>query len=363
MFAALSATFHAAAGVLRQALRDLLRPTSAAAGLARDAFRTRAELLAENALLRQQLIVARRTARRLQLTTKDRALMVLASAFCRTWRDATHIVSPNTVLRWHREGFRLLWKWKSERRRAAPPRVAESTIALIQRMARENRLWGAERIRGELLKLGIRVSKRTIQRHLRAPRPPGDGQSWRTFLHNHTVWACDFLQLHDVWFRTLFAFFIVDVNTKRVVHVGVTHSPTRTWVAQQLRNATPFCEGPELIIRDRDTKFGADFDRVARGVATRVIKCPVQSPLVNATCERFLGSVRRECLDHIIILGTRHLEASLGEYVAYFNASRPHQGLKQRIPVGSATLEDGATGAVSALPVLGGLHHDYRRAA
>lgn len=363
MLAALTAALRTAAGHLRDAVLDALRPTSAGAGLARDAFRTRAQLLAENALLRQQLIVARRTARRPQLTTKDRTLMVLVSAFCRTWRDATHIVSPNTVLRWHREGFRLLWKWKSKRRRATPPRVAESTIELIQRMARENRLWGAERIRGELMKLGIRVSKRTIQRHLRAPRPPGDGQSWRTFLQNHTVWSCDFLQLHDVWFRPLFAFFIVDVNTKRVVHVRVTRSPARTWVAQQLRDATPFGEGPEVIVRDRDGKFGADFDRVARGTGTRVIKCPVRSPLVNATCERFLGSVRRECLDHIVILGTRHLEATLGEYVAYFNASRPHQGLKQRVPVGSATVDDRATGAVTALPVLGGLHHDYRRAA
>ncbi len=363
MLATLIATFQAAAGRMREALRDLLRPTSAAAGLARDAFRTRADLLAENALLRQQLIVARRTARRPRLTTTDRALMVLVSALCRTWRDAMLIVSPNTVLRWHREGFRLLWKWKSKRPRAAPPRLAQSTIAIIQRMARENRLWGAERIRGELLKLGIRVSKRTIQRHLRAPRPPGDGQSWRTFLQNHTVWACDFLQLYDAWFLPLFAFFIVDVNTKRVVHVGITRSPSRAWVAQQLRNATPFGNSPELIIRDRDSKFGADFDRVARGVGTRVIKCPVRSPLVNATCERFLGSVRRECLDHIIILGTRHLDGTLREYVTYFNASRPHQALKQRIPVGSAVSQGVATGTVTANPILGGLHHDYRKAA
>jgi len=363
VFTALTTTLRAVASRLCVAVREALRPTSAAAGLARDAFRTRAQLLAENTLLRQQLIVARRTVRRPQLTTKDRALMVLASAFCRTWRDATLIVSPNTVLRWHREGFRLLWKWKSKRRRAAPPRIADSTIELVQRMARENRLWGAERIRGELLKLGIRVSKRTIQRLLRAPRPPGDRQSWRTFLRNHTVWACDFLQLYDVWFRPIFAFFIVDVNTKRVVHVGVTRSPARTWVAQQLRNATPFGEGPEFIVRDRDTKFGADFDRAAVGAGSRVIKCPVRSPLVNATCERFLGSVRRECLDHVIILGTGHLRSTLREYVDYFNGLRPHQGLKQRIPGGSAMPENVLPGTVTAIPVLGGLHHDYRRAA
>jgi putative transposase len=230
-------------------------------------------------------------------------------------------------------------------------------------MARENRLWGSERLRGELLKLGVRVSKRTIQRHLRASRPPGDGQSWRTFLRNHTVWACDFLQVYDLWFMPIFAFFIVDVNTKRIVHMGVTRSPSPTWVAQQFRNVTPFGDGPQFIICDRDSKFGGDFDRAARGAGIRVIKCPVRSPLVNATCERFLGSVRRECLDHILILGTRHLHAVLGEYVAYFNAMRPHQGLELRIPVDAAPSEDTTTGTVSAIPILGGLHHDYRRTA
>jgi putative transposase len=233
-------------------------------------------------------------------------------------------------------------------------------------MAAENRLWGAERIRGELLKLGIRVAKRTVQRYTRGTRPaaPRSGQRWQTFLRNHTVWACDFLQAHDIWFRPVFAFFIVDVNAKRVVHVAVTRAPTQAWTAQHLRNATPFGKGPKFIIRDRDDKFGADFDRVAKGAGIRVLRTAVQAPLMNSVCERFLGSVRRECLDHLIILSEPHLRHVLAEYaLSYFNTARPHQGIGQRIPVPAEHLRSQSAGSVTAIPVLGGLHHDYRAAA
>jgi len=222
---------------------------------------------------------------------------------------------------------------------------------------------GAERIRGELLKLGIRVAKRTIERHLRVVRPPGDGQSWRTFLRTHTVWACDFVQAYDMWFRTLFAFFVIDVNPKQVIHVAVTRAPSERWTAQQIRQLTPFGTGPNFIIRDRDAKFGSEFDRAAKSSGIRVLKTAIQAPLMNATCERFIGSVRRECLDHIIILGEEHLCTVLTEYVAFFNASRPHQGLEQRVPVQTTTVHSSADGQIVRVPVLGGLHHDYRWAA
>jgi putative transposase len=169
--------------------------------------------------------------------------------------------------------------------------------------------------------------------------------------------------LYDLWFRPLFAFFVIDVNSKQVVHVAVTREPSERWVAQQLRNATPFGKGPKFILRDRDAKFGEDFGRVASGAGIRVLNTAVRAPLMNATCERFLGSVRRECLDHIVILGERHLHIVLGEYVAYFNGSRPHQGLEQRVPAPDPADGPAAAGKVVALPVLGGLHHEYRRAA
>jgi putative transposase len=165
------------------------------------------------------------------------------------------------------------------------------------------------------------------------PSAPRDGQRWRTFLRNHTVWACDFLQTYDLWLRPIFAFFIVDVHARRVVHVSVTRTPTPEWTAQQLRNATPLGQGPQVILRDRDDKVGAVFDGAAQGAGIRVVRTAVRAPLMNAVCERFLGNVRRECLDHIIILTAAHLNSVFVEYaMGYFNTARPHQGIGQRIP-------------------------------
>jgi putative transposase len=195
------------------------------------------------------------------------------------------------------------------------------------------------------------------------PAAPRGGQTWRTFLRNHTVWASDFLQTCDIWFRPIFAFFIVDVDAKRVVHVAVTRAPTQAWTAQQLRNATPF-GGPQFIVRDRDDKFGTIFDRVAKGAGARFLRTAVQAPLMNSVCERFLGSVRRECLDHIIILSEPHLHHVLAEYaLRYFNRVRPHQGIGQRTPVAIEGVRGPFAGSVAAIPVLGGLHHEYRAAA
>jgi putative transposase len=219
----------------------------------------------------------------------------------------------------------------------------------------------------ELLKLDIRVSKRTIQRYLRQARPPRPArQTWSTFLRNHApdIWACDFLPVTDLLFRQVYAFFIIALGTRRVVHVGVTRHPTDAWVAQQLREATPFGEAPRFLIRDNDGKYGARFACLAAAIGIRVLRTPVRAPRANATCERFLGSVRRECLDHLLVLGERHLARVLREYVAYFNGARPHQGIGQRLPhPATSSRASGRSGAVVARPILGGLHHDYRRAA
>jgi putative transposase len=220
--------------------------------------------------------------------------------------------------------------------------------------------------RGELLKLGIQVSKRTIQKYMRQAGGRGshDGQTWKNFLKNHSTWACDFLQLYDIWFRPIFAFFIVDVNTKRVVHVGVTRAPTEEWTAQQLREVTPFGSGPQLLIRDGDTKYGAAFDGVAEGADIEIVQIAPCAPRMNSVCERFLGGIRRECLDHIIILGEDHLRRVLRRYTEqYFNTCRPHQGIGQRIPSGRRVALSDTAGKIVAFPVLNGLHHDYRRVA
>jgi putative transposase len=235
-------------------------------------------------------------------------------------------------------------------------------------MATENRLWGAERIRGELLKLGIHVCKRTIQRYIRQVRTPQPrGQRWATFLHNHAtqIWACDFLQVTDLFFRPLFAFFIIELKSRKVIHIGVTRSPTDPWVAQHLREATPYGQVPKYLIRDNDSKFGSCFAHMATTSAIEILKTPYHAPRAKAICERFLRSVRQECLDHLFILYEKRLQRVLNEYVAYFNQARPHQGIKQQIPelpVPSVPLHN-QRAKVIAVPVLGGLHHDYRRVA
>jgi putative transposase len=262
---------------------------------------------------------------------------------------------------------RLFWKHKSK----APshkPKVAAETIALIKEMASNNRLWGAERIRGELLKLDIRVCKRTIQKYMRSVRTPRSrGQNWATFLYNQAgeIWACDFLQVTDLFFRSLFAFFIIELKSRKVVHVGVTRFPTDAWTAQQLREATPYGLTPKYLIRDNDSKFGPRFARVAVTSGIKVLKTPYHAPRANAICERFLGSIRRECLDHMLILHELHLHRVLRAYVEYFNWARPHQGIQQQVPQGEDTcLPSNQCGTrISSIPILGGLHHEYRRVA
>lgn len=252
--------------------------------------------------------------------------------------------------------------------RSRKPRISPEVISLIKEMAANNRFWRAERIRGELLKLNIRISKRTIQKYLKqVPRKRPSGQTWKAFLRNHVagVWACGFLQVTDLFFRPLFAFFIIELKSRKVVHVNVTQYPTDSWLAQQQREATPYGQTPTYLIRYNDRKFGQQFARVATTSGIKVLRIPYRTPQANAVCERFLGSVRRECLDHFLILQERQLYHLLKAYTMYFNQARPHQGIGQRIRdplVLSAPLSNSPNQVITT-PVLGGLHHDYRRAA
>ena len=348
------------------------RPTTSAivAGSLSDLTRSRADLIAENAMLRQQLIVLKRQVKRPKLTQDDRLRLVLFARCTQFWRQALHIVQPDTLLRWHRDLFRLYWRRKS--RKKLTPRIAPETIALIKRMANENRLWGAEHIRGELLKLGVELSKRTIQRYLPKERRTS-GQTWATFLKSHTshIWACDFTLIYDLLFRPLYIFVLLELKTRRIVHAAVSASPTDEWVAQQLREATPWGEGPRYLIHDRDSKYGHQFAAVAAGTGIEELKTPFRAPKANvpkvrAHCERFMGSLKRECLDHVLILHRRQLHLILQEYANYYNRFRPHQGIGQRIPsrfdAGFPVQPDNPRGTTQSSPVLGGLHHTYSRA-
>ena len=200
-------------------------------------------------------------------------------------------------------------------------------------------------------------------RGVRGPRPWD--QDWSTFLHNHAhqIWAVDFVQTYDIWFRPVFAFFAINLGSREVVHVGVTRAPTRRWTANQLRQLTAHRASPTFLLRDNDDKYGDEFDRIAEGAGVEVVRTAVQAPLMSSVCERFLGSVRRECLDHMLVLSARHLESRLAEYCIYFNRSRPHQGIGQRIPIPALVQTCGGAGRVVAVPVLGGLHHCYQLAA
>jgi putative transposase len=333
-------------------------------GALKDLTRSKSQLIAENALLRQQLIVLNRQVKKPKFTPLDRLLLVSLASTLQSWKQALLIVKPDTLLHWHRQGYKLFWRFKSKAKKAKP-KISEEAISLIQQMAKENPLWGAERIRGELLKLSITVSKRTVRKYLQKTRPRRTPtQNWGIFLRNHSsqIWACDFLTITDLFFGQLYAFIIMEHSSRRIVHFGVTRHPTDEWTAQQLREATPNDQKPKYLIRDNDRKFGPVFEQVAAARGIEVLKTPIAAPKANALCERLMGTLRRECLDHFFILGEAHLKRILKEYVKYYNQQRPHQGIEQQLPEPGST-KSLSTGKVLAFPVLGGLHHSYERAA
>ena len=332
-----------------------------AVGILSDLTRSRADLVVENALLRQQLIILKRQVKRPQLTNADRMHLVLLAHLTEFWKQTLHIIQPDTLMRWHQNLFRMYWRRKSQSR----PKVESETIILIQKMANENLLWGAERIRGELLKLGIEVSKRSIQKYMPKDRKAhSSSQTWTTFLKNQAsgIWACDFTVVYDWLFRTWYIFIVMELKTRRIVHTGVTKFPTDEWTAQQLREATPWGEGPKYLIRDRDKKYATHFSGVAMSSGIKELKTPFRTPQANGNCERFMGSLRRECMDHMLIHGDNHLLGVVTEYMAYFNQERSHQGIDQRVPNHYDLPKSKLTrGQISSKAILGGLHHSYSR--
>ena len=265
------------------------------------------------------------------------------------------------MVRWHRQGWRLFWRWKS-RSRGGRPHLSPEVQDLILSMSRENRLWGTERIRGELLKLGIVVSNRSIRRYRwRGTRRPSS-QTWRTFLANHAhhLWAADLFTVPTLTFKTLYVLVFITHGRRELVHVNVTATPTAAWIWRQLIEATPGGTRPRHLLRDRDAAYGRDFRHRAERIGIDAIATPLRAPRANAVVERVSGTLRRECLDHVIALDERHLASTLAEFVRYYNQDRPHRTLSLQTP--EPRLRP-VCGPIRSRPVLSGLHHAYERAA
>lgn len=272
------------------------------------------------------------------------------------------MVQPETVIRWHREAWKRYWTWKSRHRSPGRPRIAPEVRELIIRMARENSLWGAQRIRGELLGLGYEVGRETVRRYMHAARRRPPSQTWQTFLKNHApdIWACDFFTVPTLSFRTLYVFFFIEHGQRKIVHVNVTSHPSAEWVWRQLIQATPWGEQPRFLLRDRDAIFGKSFVRRARAIGIETVLSPFRCPQANGVAERMVGTLRQQCLDHVIVLNERHLLRLLTEYIEHYNRWRPHRSLELRAPEPRVRLlRPPRGGRVTGRAVLGGLHHEY----
>ena len=328
-------------------------------------FRSRRRLLLENLVLRQQLATLKRRHRRARLDLVDKLFWVAVRRFWSGWKQALIVVTPETVVRWHRAGFRLYWRLISRVRKATGRRPTPKEVReLIFRMVAENPTWGAPRIHGELLMLGFDISERTISRWMkRAPRDPEPAKRWLAFLRNHreAIAATDFFTVPTITFGVLYCFFIIAHGRRRILHLNVTKHPTSLWVAQQLREAFPFESAPRFLIFDRDGKYGMEVPAVIRSLTIAPIRTSFESPWQNGIAERWVESCRRDLLDHVIAANERHLKRLLSEYVRYYHEDRTHLSLGKGTP-GRRT-HSVAPGRVLSHERLGGLHHRYNRAA
>jgi transposase InsO family protein len=332
------------------------------AALLRQLLQSRAALAAENLALRHQIVILQRSVKRPRLHRRDRIFWVWLSRLWRGWRSSLLVVQPETVIRWHRQGFRLYWRWKS-RRRCGRPKLEAEIRALIRRMSRDNPTWGRRRIRSELHLLGYEVGELTVAKYMvRGRKPPSQG--WRVFLENHSreIAAIDFFTVVTLNFRILICFVVLRHHQRTVVHFNVTSHPTGRWTARQIVEAFPYDTAPRYLLRDRDGIYSSYFTDRVRGMGIEEVLIAPRSPWQNPFIERLIGSIRRECLDHILVISEAHLRRVLREYFAYYHDSRPHQSLDSNAPR-PREIEPPSQGRIVAEPRVGGLHHRYRRAA
>ena len=320
-------------------------------------FKSKSRLEAENAVLRHQMIVLQRKLHgRAQVTNGDRWFFIQLYRWFPSILNVLTIIQPETLVRWHRAGFRRYWRWKS-RSAGGRPQIGSDLRALIRQMSFENRLWGAPRIHGELLKLGFKLAQSSVAKYM-VKRPPSQG--WRTFLRNHApdIAAMDLFVVPTIGFNLLYAFVIVRLDRRDLVWINVTANPTAEWIARQITEAFPWNEAPRYLIRDRDRLYGTVVRRRLRTMGIRDKPIAPGSPWQNGFAERVIGSIRRECVDHMIVLGEAHLRRILTKYAGYYNELRTHWSLNKDSPIHRPIVRQGA---ITSHPVLGGLHHHYVR--
>jgi putative transposase len=325
-------------------------------------FRGRAGLELELVAIRHQVAVLRRQRKgRIQLFSTDRLLWVWLYRIWPQALDAMVLVKPATVVQWHRKGFRLYWRSRS--RAPGRPKICSATRDLIRQMCRANPIWGAPRIHGELLKLGIEISQATVGRYM-PWRPKDPSPTWRSFLHNHMhcLTAIDMFVVVTATFRLLYALIVLGHDRRKVIHFDVTEHPTQDWLARQMTEAFPWDTAPRYLLRDRDASYGQTFrDRVEAMGIDEVVTAP-RSPWQNPFVERIIGSIRRECLNHVIIFDERHLRKVLSSYFQYYHKSRTHLSLDKDCPE-TRPIHPPTAGKIIAFPEVAGLHHRYERRA
>src|ERR1700730_18468293 len=322
-------------------------------------FKSKLRLDAENAVLRHQLIVLRRRLHgRVRLTNHDRWFFIQLYRWFPSILKVLRIIRPETLVRWHRAGFRCYWRWKS-RRRGGRPQIDTELRALIRLMSLENPLWGAPRIHGDLLKLGFAVAQSSVAKYMVKRRGP-PSQGWRTFLRNHAqdIATMDLFVVPTIGFDLLYACIIVRLDRRELVWISVTTHPTAEWVARQITEDFPWNEAPRYMTRDGDRIYGVIVTRRLRAMGIRDKPIAPASPWQNGFVERLIGSIRRECVDHIIVFGEAHLRRVLKSYANYYNGTRTHLSLNKDAPISRAAE---AAGRILCRPILGGLHHQYAR--
>jgi transposase InsO family protein len=324
------------------------------------AAKARRNLALENLALRHQIAVLQRQSKRPSLKNCDRLLWVGLRRVWPGWKSALCIVQPATVVKWHRAGFKQHWRFKS-RPKGGRPKIDPEVRKLIRDMWNANPTWGRPRIQAELAKVGITVGDSTVARYKPKRRKP-PSQSWSTFLDNHApeIVALDFFTVPTATFRVLYVLLIRSHDRRRIIHVNVTDSPTSAWAARQLLEAFPFDTAPRFLIRDNDSIFSAEFSDRVESLGIDEVRTAIRSPWQNSYCERLIGSIRRECLDHVIVLDEQHLRRVLRSYVDYYHSSRTHQSLGNDCPT-PRTIQPSEMGKVIAFPEVGGLHHCYCR--